>query len=62
MAYENKETADFIKEAEALAESLQHKPIERRSTFLANSLLDAYNLGFDEAVILIGKQTKKLGG
>lgn len=61
MAYENKEMADFIKEAEALSESLQHKPIERRSTFLANALLDAYNQGFDEAVILIAKQTNRLG-
>lgn len=61
MSYENKEMKDFIQQAEAMCEMLKHRQVSHATTFVAGQLLDSYNAGFDDAVILIGKQTKKLG-
>lgn len=61
MTYENKQMSDFIAQAEAIRDMLVTRHVSTYSKFIANQLLDAYNLGFDEAVILIAKQSNKLG-
>lgn len=52
---------DFISEAEALRDLLNTRHVSTYDKIIANQLLDSYNKGFDDAVILLAKQSNKLG-